>query len=65
MMRTALLLIGFQRVDYFEQTLKSLEANVAAHECDLHVYLDGGPKARQSRLTTPSAAADCRATEKE
>jgi len=49
-MRTALLLIGFQRVDYFEQTLKSLEANVAAHECDLHVYLDGGPKARQSEL---------------
>jgi len=43
-MKTAILLIGFNRVDYFDQTLTSLEANKAAHECDLHIYLDGGPK---------------------
>ena len=49
-MKTALLLLGFNRVDYFQQTLSALEANSAAHECDLHVYLDGGEKARQSEL---------------
>ena len=49
-MNTAILLLGFNRVDYFEQTLAALEANTAAHECDLHVYLDGGEKARQSEL---------------
>lgn len=51
-MKTALLLLGFNRVDYFQQTLNALEANKAAHECDLHVYLDGGEKARQSELVT-------------
>lgn len=49
-MRTAILLIGFNRVDYFDQTLSSLEANEAAHGCDLHVYLDGGPNAKQDAL---------------
>ncbi len=49
-MKTAILLLGFNRVDYFQQTLSALEANSAAHECDLHVYLDGGEKARQSEL---------------
>ena len=49
-MKTAILLLGFNRVDYFQQTLNALEANKAAHECDLHVYLDGGEKARQSEL---------------
>ena len=49
-MKTAILLIGFNRVDYFDETLTSLEANEAAHACDLHVYLDGGPKARQADI---------------
>jgi len=49
-MKTAILLLGFNRVDYFEQTLHALQANEAAHMCDLHVYLDGGEKARQSEL---------------
>ena len=49
-MKTAILLLGFNRVDYFQQTLEALEANKAAHDCDLHVYLDGGENARQSDL---------------
>ena len=49
-MRTALLLLGFDRVDYFSKTLASLAANPEAHEHDLHLYLDGGPKARQDEL---------------
>ena len=49
-MKTAILLIGFNRVDYFDQTLSSLEANKIAHDCDLHVYLDGGPNANQEEL---------------
>ena len=49
-MKTAILLLGFNRVDFFQQTLSALEANSAAHDCDLHVYLDGGEKARQSEL---------------
>lgn len=49
-MKTAILLLGFNRVDYFQQTLAALEANDAAHSCDLHVYLDGGEKAKQSEL---------------
>jgi hypothetical protein len=49
-MKTAILLLGFNRVDYFEQTLHALQSNEAAHACDLHVYLDGGEKARQSEL---------------
>jgi len=55
-MRTALLLIGFNRVDYFDQTLTSLEANPEAHGCDLHIYLDGGPKANQTSLRERIAA---------
>ena len=50
-MRTALLLLGFNRLDYFEKTLTSLENNPEAHQVDLHVYLDGGPNAKQSEIT--------------
>tara|TARA_B110000914_G_scaffold148378_1_gene130055 strand:- start:783 stop:1718 length:936 start_codon:yes stop_codon:yes gene_type:complete len=49
-MKTAILLLGFNRVDYFSQTLDSLQANEAAHQCDLHVYLDGGEKAEQDEI---------------
>ena len=49
-MRTALLLLGFNRLDYFEKTLTSLENNPEAHQADLHVYLDGGPNAKQSEI---------------
>ena len=49
-MKTAILLLGFNRVDYFSQTLAALQANEAAHECDLHVYIDGGEKARQEEI---------------
>lgn len=49
-MRTALLLLGFNRLDYFEKTLTSLENNPEAHQADLHVYLDGGPNAKQSQI---------------
>ena len=49
-MRTALLLLGFNRLDYFEKTLTSLENNPEAHQVDLHVYLDGGPNAKQSEI---------------
>ena len=59
-MKTAILLIGFNRVDYFDETLTSLESNKAAHECDLHIYLDGGPKSDhpglQKRIETSSFA---------
>ena len=58
MMKTAILLIGFNRVDYFDQTLTSLEQNKAAYECDVHIYLDGGPKSNhpdiQRRIETSS-----------
>ena len=49
-MNNAILLLGFNRVDYFGQTLAALQANEAAHDCDLHVYLDGGEKARQEEI---------------
>ena len=49
-MKTAILLLGFNRVDYFSQTLGSLQANEAAHQCDLHIYLDGGEKAEQDEI---------------
>jgi len=49
-MRNAILLLGFNRVDYFNQTLASLQANEAAHQCDLHIYLDGGEAARQEEI---------------
>ena len=49
-MRTALLLVGFNRVDLFGQTLSSLEANKAAHAHDVHVYIDGGPDAQQDKI---------------
>ena len=49
-MRTALLLLGYNRLDYFEKTITSLENNTEAHQADLHVYLDGGPNAKQSEI---------------
>ena len=49
-MNNAILLLGFNRVDYFGQTLAALQANEAAHDCDLHVYLDGGDGARQEEI---------------
>ena len=49
-MSNAILLLGFNRVDYFGQTLAALQANDAAHDCDLHVYLDGGEKAKQDEI---------------
>ncbi|MBT5255330.1 MAG: glycosyltransferase family 2 protein [Euryarchaeota archaeon] len=49
-MSNAILLLGFNRVDYFGQTLAALQANDAAHDCDLHVYLDGGAKAKQDEI---------------
>jgi len=49
-MSNAILLLGFNRVDYFGQTLAALQANDAAHDCDLHVYLDGGQKAKQDEI---------------
>ena len=49
-MKTALLLVGFNRPVYFKQVLTSLEQNPEAHTLDLFVYLDGGPQARQEEL---------------
>ena len=49
-MSNAILLLGFNRVDYFGQTFAALQANDAAHDCDLHVYLDGGEKAKQDEI---------------
>jgi len=49
-MRTALLLLGFNRLHHFATTMASLESNPEAHEHDLHVFLDGGPQACQEEL---------------
>ena len=49
-MKSAILLLGFNRTDYFQQVLSSLENNPEAFEHDLHVYLDGGPKSRQEDI---------------
>jgi len=49
-MRTAILVIGFKRLHYFEQTLESLEKCPESQTLDFHFYLDGGRKANQSEL---------------
>ena len=49
-MKSAILLLGFNRIDYFTKVLTSLEQNKAAYEHDLFVYIDGGPKARQEEI---------------
>jgi len=55
--KSAILLLGFNRIDYFSQVLASLEKNQTSYEHDLHVYFDCGPDARQAeseRLCTHS-----------
>ena len=66
--KSAILLLGFNRTDYFSQVLASLEKNQAAYEHDLHVYVDGGPDARQAEIKQlianskfPDATIVCRA----
>ena len=49
-MRTAILLIGFKRVHYFQQTLESLEKCPESQTLDFHFYLDGGREANQEAL---------------
>lgn len=49
-MRTAILVIGFKRLHYFQQTLESLERNPESQTLDFHFYLDGGREARQAEL---------------
>ncbi len=49
-MKSAILLLGFNRTDYFQQVLSSLENNADAFNHDLHVYLDGGPKSKQEEI---------------
>ena len=49
-MKSAILLLGFNRTDYFQQVLSSLENNTDAFNHDLHVYLDGGPKSKQEEI---------------
>lgn len=49
-MKSAILLLGFNRIDYFTKVLTSLEQNKAAYEHDLFVYIDGGPNARQEEI---------------
>tara|TARA_B100000965_G_C19459824_1_gene699168 strand:- start:35 stop:964 length:930 start_codon:yes stop_codon:yes gene_type:complete len=49
-LKSAILLLGFNRTDYFQQVLSSLENNADAFNHDLHVYLDGGPKSKQEEI---------------
>ena len=49
-MKSAILLLGFNRIDYFSKVLSSLERNKAAYEHDLFVYVDGGPNAKQAEI---------------
>ena len=49
-LKSAILLLGFNRIDYFTKVLTSLEENKAAYEHDLFVYIDGGPNARQEEI---------------
>ena len=49
-LKSAILLWGFNRIDYFTKVLTSLEQNKAAYEHDLFVYIDGGPNARQEEI---------------
>ena len=67
-LKSAILLLGFNRTDYFSQVLSSLEKNQAAYEHDLHVYVDGGPEASQAEIKQlianskfPDATIVCRA----
>lgn len=49
-MRTAILVIGFKRLHYFQQTLESLERNPESQTLDFHFYFDGGRESRQAEL---------------
>ena len=49
-MRTAILVIGFKRLHYFQQTLESLERCPESQTLDFHFYLDGGREAKQNKL---------------
>ncbi len=49
-MRSAILLLGFNRIDYFTKVLSSLEKNKAAYDHDIFVYVDGGPNAKQEEI---------------
>ena len=49
-MRSAILLLGFNRIDYFTKVLSSLEKNKAAYEHDIFVYVDGGPNAKLEEI---------------
>ncbi len=49
-MKSAILLLGFNRIDYFTKVLSSLEQNKAAYEHDIFVYIDGGPNAKQEEI---------------
>ena len=49
-MKSAILLLGFNRIDYFTKVLSSLEKNKAAYEHDIFVYVDGGPNAKQEEI---------------
>ena len=49
-MKSAILLLGFNRIDYFTKVLNSLEQNKAAYKHDLFVYIDGGPNAKQDEI---------------
>ena len=49
-LKSAILLLGFNRTDYFQQVISSLEKNVEAFNHDLHIYLDGGPKSKQEEI---------------
>ena len=68
-MKSAILLLGFNRIDYFTKVLSSLEKNQAAYDHDLHVYVDGCTGARQAEIKDlianskfPEATIVCRAT---
>jgi len=49
-LRSAILLLGFNRIDYFTKVLSSLEKNKAAYDHDIFVYVDGGPNAKQEEI---------------
>ena len=55
-MRTAVLLIGYDRPDYFGEVLDSLMAQPEMTALDLHVVIDGGPGARQGELVELATA---------
>jgi hypothetical protein len=48
--KTAILVIGFKRLHYFQRTLESLEKNPESQTLDFHFYLDGGREANQEEL---------------